>query len=706
MKEKNNFFDILEKVRGSAGARYFDLMHQRSFSFNIFQMNSIEFMEAIQRVKDTDQGLALMMQENREAGLQAHRELNRHVHNFVSSALTLVEHTRVFMRVHYAGTGIMATYEKKVKEIFLHSSVAQFVQGLRNYMLHCGLPNSSMFMKFVANPESKDGSGTMETGIQYDTASLLKWDGWKAEAKIYIEQAGSHLNLHQFSQEYLVLINNFYEWLEAELMAHHHHDIQEFERLQEQLQAIDQPEKTTPVMPTEASSLSIIEPFEFTDQKAADMNKVASDLLGKIQEIHLRQEPQGFPTERPMITITEPDLIGPITGWAQDSDGKRYFIFIQHEGKTYGLSESDYEVLDGLIDVSMSSDWVSASLSREFVEKVFVDWSRKRFELDGQTFSKVLSATAREEVTKVEVWAPIANMEVEEGFSFGPVRIEPITADAFDKIQAKAPLPQLELEQEQKVSQLFDDLRREIQGYAAVVIAMEAEPVAAQERALRVSQDVVGLLRFFSPAASLSYLFSPVALVGAAYVPQSKLIVFHESGLSINQSLLTKHVGQWRLSRLKLTELKSSLLEAAASLVEPAGLSEFCLTVRASILTYSKGMTLADPLDRLRNCLSALERIFLKHEMEPREHSIANRMSFLLDHGEADRESVRNTVQKVYWLQGQPRLMAQSRREEELIMVFTSYAYNVLCVALSNTLNFDSKMQFVIEVDRLGSSSR
>ena len=704
MNDKSNFSEILEKVRGSAGARYFDLMHQRSFSFNIFQINSIELMEAIQRVKDTDQGLALMMQENREAGLQAHRELNRHIHNFVSSALTLVEHTRVFMRAHYASTGIIAAYEKKVREVFLHSSVAQFVQGLRNYMLHCGLPNSSMFMKFVANPESKDGSGTMETGVQYDTASLLKWDGWKAEARLYIEQAGSHLNLHQFSQEYFVLINKFYEWLEAEFMAYHHHDIQEFEQLQEQLHAIDQSERTTPIAPNETSGFPIIEPFEFTDQKAAEMNKVASDLLGKIQEVHLRQEPQGFPTERPMITITEPELIGPITGWAQDSDGKSSFIFIQREGKTYGLSESDYETLDGLIDVSMSSDWVSASLSREFVEKVFVDWSRKRFELDEQDFSKVLSATAREEVATIEVLAPIANMEVEEGFSFGPVRIEPITADAFDKIQAKAPLPRPE--QEQQVSQLFDGLRREIQGYAAVVIAMEAEPVAAQERALRVSQDVVGLLRFFSPAASLSYLFSSVALIGAAYVPQSKLIVLYESGLSINQSLLTKHVGQWRLSSSKLTELKSSLLEAASLLVEPTGLSEFCLAVRASILTYSKGMTLADPLDRLRNCLSALEGIFLKHEMEPREHSIANRMSFLLDHGEADRESVRNTVQKVYWLQGQPRLMTQSRREEELIMMFTSYAYNVLCVALGNILNFDSKMQFVIEVDRLGSSSR
>lgn len=93
MKKDVNGSEILRKIRESKGSIYLDLAHQRSFSLNVFQMNALELIEAVQKVKDPDQGLLLMMENNREAGLQAHRELNRHVHNFVSSSLTLVEHT-------------------------------------------------------------------------------------------------------------------------------------------------------------------------------------------------------------------------------------------------------------------------------------------------------------------------------------------------------------------------------------------------------------------------------------------------------------------------------------------------------------------------------------------------------------------------------------------------------------------------------------
>jgi hypothetical protein len=138
----------------------------------------------------------------------------------------------------------------------------------------------------------------------------------------------------------------------------------------------------------------------------------------------------------------------------------------------------------------------------------------------------------------------------------------------------------------------------------------------------------------------------------------------------------------------------------------PEGLSEFALAVRASLLTYSKSITFVDPLDRLRNCLSALEGVLLRHEMEPRAHSIANRMSFLLARGGGEREAIKQVVRQIYWLQGPSQLNAQNRREDDSIIVFTSYAYEVLRLTLGNTPVFSSKVQFVIEVDKLGLSTQ
>ena len=704
MAEPSSVADLLRQITDSSGLAYLNRVHQRSFSLNVFRMNALDLIEAVQRVKDPDQGMALMTEKNREAGLQAHRELNRHVHNFVSAAFTLVDHTRVFMRGHYAGTALLAAYEEQVTAIFSESPVAQFVQGLRNYMLHRGMPNSSMFMEFTTNPGATDGSGKLESGVRYDTSSLLDWDRWNLVARTYLEQAGKHLDIQEFAQEYLTLINQFHGWLDATLAAHHQSDIQGLNQLQAQLQAISPAIMPTSAVPAESSDSATIEPFEFSSMQSTELSQISSNILGKIRELHFQRVPQGFQTERPTTQIAEHELIGPITFWEQGASGEPTFMFISHEGKFYGLSASDYNGLDSLIDTVMKSPWAYTSLGGEFVKNVFFDWARQRFVADGPPFTEALSMVARESVKPVEIWAPIANLEVEHSFDFGPVRIESITAAVMENLRSRAPSPQPE--QEQQVNNFFEELRRKIQGYAAVVVSMEAEPVIAQERALRIAQDAVGLLRFFSPAAPNSCLFSPVALTGAEYIPTSKLIVLSENGFIHNQSVLPKHMEYWRLPTQQISELKSGLLNTAASLVTPKGLSEFALAVRASLLTYSKGTTLVDPLDRLQSCLSALEGVLLGHEMEPRAHSVANRMSFLLSHRGADREAVKQSAQQIYWLQSQPQLMSKGRREDELITAFTFYAYNVLCGVLSNAATFSSKIQFVNEVDRIGLSHR
>lgn len=481
MNESSDAADLLRKITESAGSSYLDRAHQRSFSINVFQMNAVELIEAVQRVKDPDQGMALMMEKNKEAGRQAHRELSRHVHNFVSSALTLVEHTRIFMRKYYADTDLLDIYVKQVTATFAHSPVAQFVQGLRNYMLHRSLPSSSMFMKLTNDPDATDGSATAETGVHYDTASLLEWKEWKPMARTYLEQAGENLDLHEFAQEYLAIVNQFHGWLDATLLAYHQPDLLELGQLQAQRQATGSAGRPIALASIEAPDSAAIEPFEFTSTHAAELTQLSSALLGQIRELEFQRPPPGFPTERPTTSITDSELVGPITFWGHDASGERAFAFIQHEGKSFGLSESDYGGLDRLIGAVMKSTWARYQVSREFIEKTFIEWARHRFGAEGWNFPEAMSMAARECVAAVEVWAPIANLEVEQGFEFGPVRIEPITAAAMEYLQSRA--PPARAEQEQQVGQLFDKLKHDVQGFAAVVLSMEAEFSFACDRA-------------------------------------------------------------------------------------------------------------------------------------------------------------------------------------------------------------------------------
>lgn len=701
MNEPNNVADLLQKIPASAGSVYLNRVHQRTFSLNVFLMNAVELMDAAQRVKDPDQGLALMMEKNREAGVQAHRELNRLVHNFLAGAATLVDHTRVFMNENYAGTTVLTAYKEQVTATFLASPVAQFVKGLRNYMLHKGLPNSSMFFTFESDPDGPGGTGTMKTGVHYDTESLQDWDKWPSAARTYLSQAGAHLEIHEFAQEYVTLVNHFQSWLDSTLANHHESDLQDLGRLQARLEAVRAPRDLNALS---APTVQAIEdaPLSFGPAHASELDRIASEINSNVRELHFRQHAPGFTTDRPSVAIKNDELVGPITYWGPaEPDGKQALAFILHEGKTYGLAEDSYPSLEGLIDAILRASWARSSLSRKFIRDAFLDWARQRFTLDEQPFTEHLIKSARACVATMKVWAPIANMEVERGFDFGTVRIEPITAEILESFRNWVPARP---EQEPQVAQLFDRLKNEIQGFAAVVLSIESEPGFAQERALPIAQDAVDLLRFFSPSAAMSSLFSPVALAGAEYVPRTKLIALREGGFSLTEGSLAKQISGWRLSSHQITQLNQALVDAAASLLMPEGQSEFALSVRASILTFSRGATSVATLDRLRTALSALEGVLLKHEMEPRSHSVANRMSFILGQCAADPNEVREVVRQVYWLQNQPRLSIPEIREQHLVSVFTSYAYSVLCIALSNIKAVASKAHFVTEIDRAGLS--
>ena len=693
--------DIHRKIMDSAGATVVNRAHMRSFSFNVFHMNAIELLEATHRVKDPSQGVAFMM-SNQGVGTQAHRELNRHIHNFVSSALTLVEHTRIHMRKHYEGTDFLTTYAAQATATFAHSPVAQFVQGLRNYMVHRGLPNSQMFMTFTATPGAAGGSGTTETGIRISRASLLDWDGWKSEARSYIDKADSDLDVQEFAQEYLELATQFQQWLEASIADHHRYELEELDELHSALEAADS--KALPATALEARP-SVPAPeaaSDFIFDQKEDLDGIALDIFGKVRELRLQKTTQGFPSEREAVTITNQDLLGPVVQRGQEEDGTAVLAFIEREGKNFGLAEGDYESLDALFACVRKSTWARESISDDFTEEVFMDWARARFQSESSiSFSVELTNIAREKVIPVEVWAPIAHMEVEEAFAFGPVRIEPVTAALMERLASI--VQSEESGQQDKVRRLLDDMKRKFQGSAAVLVTLTAEPKIAQDRALRLAQDAVALLRFFSPPAIKSNLFSPLSLNGAEHVPIARLIVLHENGLIYSERVLPKKIVDWRLSKQQLSQLHTNLFATAASLVAPDGLSEFALAVRASVLAYSKSTTFADPLDRLRNCVSAVEGIFLRHELEPRAHSIANRIALLV--GDAkNREPLKQTVRKIYWLQEQPSLHRLPRWEEELIFTFTTYTHHALCVALANTVNFTSKLQFLDGIDRFGES--
>jgi hypothetical protein len=372
--------DLLKEIRSSRGMEHINRSHQRTFTHNIFRMNAQELIEITRRVNDPDEGIRLMAVDNEEAGQQTHREVTRRVHNFAAAAVTLVDHTRIFMRENYGGTPILDRYQAKIDADVANDPLARFVKDLRNYMLHKGLPNSEMYLKFESNPDLPGGGGALETGIHIRTAPLQEWPKWSATARKFIKECGEFIDIRTVAEAYTDTISSFHGWLQGELDQFHSDDLDELRALQEsmiQQEAAANPAPAAPAEMTDASREGVDgreQDFSFALGRAATLDAAATALLRKVRQIDLEaQRGDGFASERPPgATITDQEMLSVPLFWGNDVAGRRVFVFIYKGGARFGLDEEAFAGMEALTESVLKSDWARRTLSRGFVEKTVI----------------------------------------------------------------------------------------------------------------------------------------------------------------------------------------------------------------------------------------------------------------------------------------------------------------------------------------------
>ncbi len=346
-------FEIDQAIQASVGMRFIDREHSRSFSFNIFRTNARELIEALRHVGDPEHGLRLMAVNNREAGTQAHREVSRRIHNFVAAAKSLVDHTRVFMNDHYDQSSVQRICNEEVNKRFSENPLTKFVHDLRNYMLHCGLPHSSMFIHFTQDPEQPDRAGQITTGVRLGTSELKSWGGWTAPARKYLETVGDEVPIEALVKEYVLQVEAFQAWLSEQLVEFHAADLTELDALRDEYaQSISKPESSRePKMLEETFAPELanvaLDPFSIPTSTASEIDRLGDELLASIRKLNFASgEQHQFKSDRPIgLTITPDDLIDQPIVWREDTEGNLVLAFILRQSEIYGLGNNSLPVL-------------------------------------------------------------------------------------------------------------------------------------------------------------------------------------------------------------------------------------------------------------------------------------------------------------------------------------------------------------------------
>lgn len=204
------------------------MLHERSF--HIFGGNFADLIRVLNFIEDPNSITKVWADDRRQDQTFFHREVVRYFHNFLSAARSLVEHTRIFMEDAHGGQPVHARYAQKVTEQFANDAMSRFVQDLRNYFLHKGVPASKMQLSLnvesCAPPVSK---------VLLKTPELRKWTNWSQKGKEYLNECPEEFPLREVVEAYQMKTVDFYTWFRRELDDLHREELTMYEALRKEI---------------------------------------------------------------------------------------------------------------------------------------------------------------------------------------------------------------------------------------------------------------------------------------------------------------------------------------------------------------------------------------------------------------------------------------------------------------------------------------
>ncbi|MBR2535759.1 MAG: hypothetical protein IKE66_06765 [Hyphomicrobium sp.] len=392
--------------------------------------------------------------------------------------------------------------------------------------------------------------------------------------------------------------------------------------------------------------------IEFHRDEARNIEIKATTLLTKFRRGTLtRKEDNNFPVDRFVSAhITDKDIIGEIVPSLSDQYGRTVAKFFNAGSQTWGLVESGYDDLRSLVALLSKNALVRKFLSDSLLENEVFFWCRARIrDAEKVGLTDYLKKRASETVKQQCAWVPVALLDVEQEFEVGHAAVRPLTPQIFDEMH-RFTLEEGNINADDAKA-LYDKLRKQMQGGAAVVIDVCAERGRAFELAFEAAEVVVGLLRAFSPAAFDPELVCACAPLGTEHQPVAKML-FIQGGKfdGYKNAPPGRSLGRWRLDAEWATELKNNGLDDVAKLVGLNRRTQFQQAILDSHLLYSRSTMKSDLSDRIVYILTALESLFLKDGSEPIQQNLAERLAVSTTDNANERMDIIRNTKAVYKL--------------------------------------------------------
>jgi hypothetical protein len=185
-------------------------------SWKIFLGNFQDLYVACDDLKKPD---SILFEENGVKTLIANDwlskkdDIDRKFHNFLASAKTLVDHTRLLIK--YLPSDIQDQFRKKLNKTLESYLVVKFIHDLRNYFTHCKNPIDLLYMENIFYID--EGVKHCYLCIKITKKSLREYKNWDQKTSKFIDTLEDEIDVQRLSVDYFNALSELNDWINKEI---------------------------------------------------------------------------------------------------------------------------------------------------------------------------------------------------------------------------------------------------------------------------------------------------------------------------------------------------------------------------------------------------------------------------------------------------------------------------------------------------------
>ena len=230
MSDQDDLLALAKEVNDSDALRYAGRIKTLQVNYYVFNRNYGELKKLIEIKNDPKKMLELWDLRNRNQLEIVINEVLRLFHNFLASAKSLVDQTRVVIRAWYKDTDFLKEYNHQIASRFTNNQTARFIEDLRNYNLHYSLPITNA--TFTIHNDKETGKSAIDFSFVLVKSGLLEWSGWD-KGKAFLSSSNDKIDIGNLASEYYKQILDFHSWLVERLQEIHQEDLLWLEKMRQ-----------------------------------------------------------------------------------------------------------------------------------------------------------------------------------------------------------------------------------------------------------------------------------------------------------------------------------------------------------------------------------------------------------------------------------------------------------------------------------------